>query len=557
MSAGASTDAKPSAGEDEQRSLTMRESVVQALASWRTAAVSLLSFSSGLPLGLVWIAIPDWMRSVGVDIRIVGLFTLAQAPWAYKMVWAPFMDRYSPPLLGRRRGWALVTQIVLCVLILGLAGLGHHPDTPWVVLALTLALAFTAASQDIAVDAYTVEVLKKEEQGAVVGARIAFYRAAMYVAGGVSITLAGATSWPLANALMAALFLPMMWITWKAPPPPRTFAPPQTLKEAVWLPFLGFLARHRALEILAFVLLYKIADNLAEGLLRPFLFDKGFTSFDRGISLATIGLVGIVGGTFIGGLWTNVMGLGKSLWVFGFLQIFSNLGYVVLAGFPTSPDQPPDQFQTLVMYGALSFEKFTSGLGTGAFSVLLLRMTQKRFSATQYALFTSMFAIPRIIAGPIAGFAEHAYGWQWFFWGTILAGIPGLIMLQRFSPMGTREPHFVVEPPRSEEPLSAQALALRGIAGAAATLLVSIPASAFLVALSAYKKAREELEKAGEDLAQAAFDYGSALTSLTQPTTIREGLPLLGIVIFAAVIGLCIAAVAAARHGAGQVADEP
>ena len=555
--ASESSHSRPGRATDTgERKLNVRESVVQALASWRTASVSLLSFASGLPLGLVWIAIPDWMRSTGVDIRIVGLFTLAQAPWAYKMIWAPFMDRYSPPILGRRRGWALVTQIVLSVLILGLAGLGHHPDTPWVVLALTLAIAFAAASQDIVIDAYTVEVLRKEEQGAVVGARIAFYRAAMYVAGGMSITLAGATSWPLANALMAALFLPMMLITWKAPPPPRTFVPPKTLREAVWLPFLGFLSRHRALEILAFVLLYKIADNLAEGLLRPFLFDKGFTSFDRGISLATIGLLGIVGGTFIGGLWTNVMGLGKSLWVFGFLQIFSNLGYVFLAGFPTSPDHPPDQFQTLAMYGALSFEKFTSGLGTGAFSVLLLRMTQKRFSATQYALFTSMFAIPRIIAGPIAGFAEHAYGWQWFFWGTILAGIPGLLMLQRFSPLGTREPHFAVEAPRSLEPLSSRALTIRGVTGGLATLIVAIPVSAFLVALSSYKKAREALLDAGEDVSQAIFEYSSAFTSLVQPTTIREGLPLLGIVLFAAVIGLCIAAVAAARHGAAPVSDE-
>ncbi len=535
----------------------MRESVVQALASWRTASVSLLSFASGMPLGLVWIAIPDWMRSAGVDIRIVGLFTLAQAPWAYKMVWAPFMDRYSPPVLGRRRGWALVAQVVLCALILMLAGLGHHPDTPWVVLALTLALAFAAASQDIAIDAYAVEVLRKEEQGAVVGARIASYRVAMYVAGGLSITLAGETSWPLANTLLAALFLPMMLITWKAPPPPRTFIPPKTLKDAVWLPFLGFLARHRALEILAFVLLYKIADNLAEGLLRPFLFDKGFSAFDRGISLATIGLLGIVGGTFIGGLWTNVMGLGRSLWVFGFLQIFSNLGYVVLAGFDTDPEvNPPGQMHTLAMYGALSFEKFTSGLGTGAFSVLLLRMTQKRFSATQYALFTSMFAIPRIIAGPIAGFAEHAYGWQWFFWGTILAGIPGLIMLQRFSPLGTREPHFEVEPPRTLEPLVPRALALRGIAGGAVTLIVAVPASAFLIALSAYKKAREALLDVGEDVSQAVFEYGDALSSLIRPTTIIESVPLLGLVLFAAGIGLCIAAVIAARHGAGRVAEE-
>ncbi len=540
-----------------ERRLTMRESVVQAMASWRTASVSLLSFSSGMPLGLVWIAIPDWMRSAGVDIRIVGLFTLAQAPWAYKMVWAPFMDRYSPPVLGRRRGWALVAQVVLCALILMLAGLGHHPDTPWIVLALTLALAFAAASQDIVIDAYAVEVLRKEEQGAVVGARIAFYRAAMYVAGGVSITLAGATSWPVTNVLMAALFLPMMLITWKAPPPPRTFTPPKTLREAAWHPFLGFLSRHRALEILAFVLLYKIADNLAEGLLRPFLIDKGYSAFDRGISLATIGLLGIVGGTFLGGLLTNILGLGKALWMFGFLQIFSNLGYVLIAGFATDEAHPPDQMHILAMYGALSFEKLTSGLGTGAFSVLLLRMTQKRFSATQYALFTSMFAIPRIIAGPIAGFAEHAYGWEWFFWGTILAGIPGLVMLQRFSPLGTREPHFVVEPPRFREPLAPGTLALRGTASGLVAFLASLPTYAFLAALSTFKKDREVLQKAGEDVSRAVFDFGAAFEPLIRPATVLEWLVPLGLAIFGAVIGLCSAAIVAARHGAGQVTDEP
>src|SRR5215510_10082656 len=164
------------------------ESLAKAMTSWRTAAVALLSFSSGLPLGLVWIAIPDWMRSTGMDIRVVGLISLTQTPWTFKVLWAPLLDRYAPPWLGRRRGWAAITQIALFALLLALAGLGHHPDTPWVLMALT-----------IAIDAYAVEILRPEEQGVAVGARVAIYRAAMYVAGGLAITLAAKFSWPAVN----------------------------------------------------------------------------------------------------------------------------------------------------------------------------------------------------------------------------------------------------------------------------------------------------------------------------------------------------------------------
>ena len=174
-----------------------------ALRSWRTAAVSLLSFSSGLPLGLVWITIPTWMAREGIDIRIIGLFTLAQAPWTFKFMWSPLMDRYAAPIprLGRKLGWALLTQVLLFVLTLGLAGIRLStallsPDVVWIIGALTLAMAFASASQDIAIDAYAVEVLLPEEQGPAVGARIALYRAAMFVAGGLAITLAGMWSWP-------------------------------------------------------------------------------------------------------------------------------------------------------------------------------------------------------------------------------------------------------------------------------------------------------------------------------------------------------------------------
>ncbi|MCI0614714.1 MFS transporter, partial [bacterium] len=392
------------------------KSLAEALRSWRTTSVTLLSFSSGLPLGLVWIAIPDWLRSVGVDIRVVGLITLAQAPWTFKFLWSPLMDRYSPPWLGRRRGWAAIAQIALMILIFGLAGVGNAPEAPWVVGGLALAIAFASATQDIAIDAYAVEVLRPEEQGVAVGARIAIYRAAMFIAGGLSISLAAKISWKLVFVGLALMYLPMLLVTIGAPEPDKQQKPPATLREAIWLPFIGFLSRHRALEILAFVIFYKLGDNLATSLLRPFLIDMGYDANARGAGLATIGVVSTLSGTFIGGAVTTLIGLGHALWVFGILQIVSNIGYVLVAN--SSVNLP-------LMYGAMGFETFTQGLGTGAFSVLLLRMTQKRFSATQYALFSSLFSLPRVIAGPISGITVDAIGWTTFFWLSMILSIPG------------------------------------------------------------------------------------------------------------------------------------
>ena len=197
------------------------------------------SFASGLPLGLVWYAIPDWMRDVGVDIRLVGLLTLAQAPWSFKVLWSPLMDRYVPPFWGRRRGWMAVTQLLLGVLVLMLAGVGERPEALWIVGALAFAIAIASASQDIAIDAYAVEVLRREEQGAAVGARLAFYRAAMLVSGGVSITLAARIGWPAVNGLLAIVFVLMLALTWRSPEPDVQPAPPSTLRDAVWLPLAG------------------------------------------------------------------------------------------------------------------------------------------------------------------------------------------------------------------------------------------------------------------------------------------------------------------------------
>ncbi|HEX9941398.1 MAG TPA: MFS transporter [Thermoanaerobaculia bacterium] len=508
------------------------QSLGQAFTSWRTASVTLMSFASGMPLGLVWIAIPDWMRKSGMDIRVVGLITLAQAPWTFKFLWSPLMDRYVPPKLGRRRGWAAVAQVVLLAGTLSLAGLGNRPETPWVLFALTLALAFAGATQDIAIDAYAVDVLRPDEQAVAVGARNMLYRTGMQLAGSFSITMAGWWGWPAVNVLLACLYLPVLLVTITAPDPADVAIAPRTLKEAVWYPFLGFLSRHRALEILAFVLLYKLADNLCQALQRPFLVDKGYSDFDRGFMLFWIGLVGNIVGTFIGGLMTKPLGLGRSLWIFGFFQIFSNVGYALVAREP-GVDRP-------LMWAAFFFEAFSSGLGSGAFLVLMLRMTQKRFSATQYALFSSLFGLPRIISGPVCGFMVYAIGWEKFFWSTLLFGIPGMVMLARFVPWGAREPEFRVEPPRIGRPLTGGELASRGLAGG----VLGAGLGALVVALmDALKGAKDH---------PGTFDFVTPLINLLRPSDNAGWMTLLGLVIFGVVCGLLTAAVAAARHGAGQ-----
>ena len=375
------------------------------------------------------------MRDIGVDIRIVGLFNLAQIPWAFKVLWSPFMDRYVPGFWGRRRGWMAVMQIALLGLCLLLGGVGDHPDAIWVVGALALAVGIAAASQDIAVDAYAVEVLRPEEHGVAVGARVALYRAGMLIAGGGAISLAALLGWGVVNALLGLIFVPILLVTWRAPEPEDRFAPPQTLRDAVWKPFLEALSRPRALEILAFVFFYKFADNLAQALTRPFLVDMGYGAAHRGIALGTVGLVVTIVGTFAGGFFTTIAGLGPALWAFGALQIFSNLGYFFVAGADGS---------LAWMYGATAFELLTGGLGTGAFSVLLLRITEKRFSATQYALFSGLFALPRLLAGPFSGFAVDALDWRTFFLSTMAMGIPGLVLLHRFSPLGVRDPQVLL-----------------------------------------------------------------------------------------------------------------
>lgn len=502
-------------------------SLLSVLRSWRLLSVTLLSFASGLPLGLVWIAIPTWMAMEGVDIKVVGLFSLAQAPWTFKVLWAPLMDRYPLPFLGRKRGYVLVSQVLLLLLGLWLSAVSGRPD-PVTIGLLTLCIAFASASQDIAYDAYTVEVLRPEEQGPAVGAKVALYRAAMWLSGRLTITAAAIVGWPLVNAAVALCYLPSAAVTWWAPEPESPPAPPRSLRDAVWEPFLGLLARHRALEILAFVVLYKLSDQLTQALVGPFLIQKGYNALDVGVAAGTVSLLTIVLGTFAGGVLTTSRGLGPALWISGFLQLFSNLGYAVVA--QVGVNRP-------LMYAAQGFEYLCSGLGNGAFGVLLLRLTQKRFSATQYALLSSLFTIPRVLAGPPAGLLADALGWRDFFVLTLVAGVPGLVMLQRFVPWGVREPDFEVAPVTSAAPLRPGGLVARGALAFVVTSALSLVTLAALGEIKDYRAGR-------------SFDLAGGLTALLQPRSLGDWTGLFGVLVVALAAALGTAAALAARRRA-------
>ncbi len=504
-----------------------RASLIAALSSWRFGAVTLLSLSSGAPLGLVLTGVPAWLAMTGVDIKTIGLVTLAQAPYAFKFVWAPLFDRYRLPFFGRKRCWIFVWQLALALAVGALAVKATSPNIA-LVAVFTVLIAFASASQDIAIDAYAVESLRPAEQGLAAGSRTALYRVGMWLAGNISISVAPYIGWDITLYCQAAIYLALIPVTIFAPEPEALPRAPKTLRDAVWLPFVAFLQRPAALQIAAFLVLYKLADNLAMALIRPFLIHKGYAPIDVGVASGTIGLFGIMLGTFVGGILTISFGLGRTLWLFGILQALAGLGYAVLAGVEVS--RP-------LMYGAVAIEAVTVGLATGALDVLLLRLTDRRFSATQYALLSSIFAMGRTIAGPLAGFLVAALDWQRFFVITVFCAIPGLVMLRRFAPFGAREisTEILDEPPVALSKLSRRALLWRGFIGFVFGTILALGAGVAFAALAA----------AGEPTPRAKVAPWSFVFA---PVTSADWLKLGGALAAGLVIGFGVAAYAAARR---------
>ncbi len=403
------------------------QSLLRVFQSRKMLALLLLGISSGLPLLLTSKTLQAWMTVEGVDLTSIGLFSLVALPYSLKFLWAPILDRFALPFLGRRRGWLIALQVGL---ILAIAFMGfQQPAQALQLLAINaLFVAFFSATQDIAGDAYRADVLAEKEMGAGAAVFVLGYRVALLITGSLALILADRISWTSVYLLMASVMIVGVIGTLIAPEPEERVQLPASLSEAVLLPFGEFFQRLGALTgffILCFIVLYKLGDALVNNMSTPFLLQMGFTQTDIGAIQGGMGLIATIVGALAGGAILSKIGINRSLWVFGGLQAISNLAYFMQA-------QLGRNYPFMVL--TINIENFCAGLGTAAFVAFLMSLCNQRFSATQYALLSSLMAVSRDILVAPAGALAESTGWSLFFIISIVAAIPGLLLLPVFAP---------------------------------------------------------------------------------------------------------------------------
>ncbi len=389
--------------------------------SRRMVMALLMGFYSGLPLLLTGSLLQAWMREAGVDLATIGLFALVGLPYTGKFLWAPIFDRYALPWFGRRRGWLLLIQLLLAAAIASL-GWMDPGRAPLGVAVAALLVTFFSASQDIVIDAYRRESLLDLEQGLGASLYVNGYRLGMLLASGGGLILADFLGFQrvygLCGLLMATGALVTLWAREPASP-----VSPKTLREAVVLPFLEFFRRRDAIWILLFILLYKLGDTMASNMTMPFYLDLGFGKTEIGAVVKLFGFWATVVGGLLGGVLILKLGVYFALWLFGVLQAVSTAGFALLAHFG-----PTLSGLTLV----ISFENLSGGMGTAAFVAFMASQTDKRFTATQYALLSSLMGIPRVIVASPTGYFAEWLGWEGFFVFCALIALPGMLVLLRF-----------------------------------------------------------------------------------------------------------------------------
>ena len=401
-----------------------KPSLFRVLFSGRMLVAFVMGFSSGLPLLLTLTVLQAWMKEEGVDLALIGAVTLVGLPYTLKFLWAPLLDRFTLPFLGRRRGWLLVIQIALMAAI---AGLGQTSPARYPVMAAAAAflVTFFSASQDIVIDAYRREDLPDKELGLGSSLYINGYRIGMLLASGGGLILADRIAFSWVYLIMAGCLIPGVAATLLAPEPTHSAGSPVSLREAVVDPLVEYFRRRGALWILAFILLYKLGDSMASAITIPFYLDIGFTKTQIGAVVKLFGFWATVGGALIGGLIMVRFDIYRSLWLFGILQAVSTAGFALLARIG---DSVP------VLSGVIAFENLSSGMGTAAFAAFMASITHKRFTATQYALLSSLMGVPRVMASAPTGVLAKVLGWEAFFIFCTLIAIPGLVLLLKFTP---------------------------------------------------------------------------------------------------------------------------
>jgi PAT family beta-lactamase induction signal transducer AmpG len=408
------------------------KSLFQVFQSRKMVALLLLGFASGMPLFLTSRTLQAWMTVEGVDLASIGLLSLVSLPYSIKFLWAPFLDRYIPPFLGRRRGWLVVTQIGLTIAI-AIMSLQQPKQALQLFAINAVVIAFFSASQDIAFDAYRTDILTEWETGAGAAIGVLGYRIALLVTGSLALILADRISWQGVYLCLAGLMaLNIIFSIW-SPEPILQEPPPTNLAQAITLPFQEFFQRLGIVKgflVLVFIVLYRLGDSLVNNMVTPFLLQIGFTQTDIGAIQGGMGLIATIVGALLGGVVLSRLGINRSLWIFGILQAFSNLVYFLLA-------QLGQNYQFMVL--AINIENLCSGLATSAFVAFLMSLCNQRFSATQFALLSSLMAFSRDILVAPAGIFAKEIGWPGFFLFTLLAAVPGLVLLPWFAPWKPEE----------------------------------------------------------------------------------------------------------------------
>ncbi len=395
---------------------------VETFSKRRIGVVFLLGFSSGLPLALTGGTLQAWLTVEGVDLKTIGIFTLVGLPYTLKFLWSPLMDRFVPPWLGRRRGWLILTQILLFGLIFLISQVSPR-ETPMLLAILALGLAFCSASQDIVVDAYRADILKEKERGLGAAVSVTGYRIAMLISGALALVLSQSMGWKATYILMAAFMIIGMVASFTGPEPEEEIVPPRTLQEAVVNPLKEFFARKAAWALLALIVLYKIGDAFAGSLTTAFLIrGAGFSVAEVGTINKGLGLMATIGGALFGGALMARLGLFRSLMFYGVMQAVSNLSFMALAWLGKN---------YYMMVFAVAFENVAGGMGTAAFVAFLMTLCDHRYTATQFALLSALASLGRVFVGPPSGVLAEELGWVIFFFITFLAALPGLFLLGR------------------------------------------------------------------------------------------------------------------------------
>ncbi|MDA7840594.1 AmpG family muropeptide MFS transporter [Luminiphilus sp.] len=409
-----------------------------AIANRRMLICVFTGFASGMPLYLLIQLVPAWLRDSGVSLVEIGLFALVGLPYTWKFLWAPLMDRIKLPL-GLRRGWMLLAQVALIVTIGLLGSVDPLTQTAWVA-TLAVIIAVLSATQDVAIDAYRRELLPDEELGFGNSVHVQAYRISSLIPGSLSLVLADNLPWSQVFWITAAFMGIGVLLSLGVREPVRETRPVTNLRTAVLEPFLEYVHRRgwqSFILALAFMVLYKLGDNMATALSTPFYLDLGFSKTEIGLVAKNAALWPAIIGGLLGGLLMIRLGINRALWLFGAVQMASILGYAWLAS--AGP-------VLWILAAVIGFEYLGVGLGTAAFTAFIARESSKTFAATQFALFTALAALPRSLANATTGAIVEQIGWIAFFFVCTGLAIPGMLLLVWVAPWSASPSESTPEP---------------------------------------------------------------------------------------------------------------